>query len=204
MSGSKELPNEKELFRLIAEGDEAAFRKLFHQYVPLLYPMMQKITRSDTVTNDIIQETFLRVWMNRDKLPGIEYPRAWILRIAYYRAFTFLRDQATRQNALNNIAAAKNGVTDLQNDTEERMSYRNLSALVKEAIRQLPAQQKKVYQLSREKGYKTVEIARQMNLSEQSVKNTLGRALKFIRGYLEQSGYWLFVIFWIIFYRNRY
>ena len=69
---------------------------------------------------------------------------------------------------------------------------------IKKAVEELPRQQKNVYRLRRESGYKTAEIARTMGLSEQSVKNTLVRALKFIREYLEKAGHTLLLLFLIM------
>lgn len=180
--------NEKELFLFIAQGDEEAFRQLFHLYMPRLYPMILKVTRTENAAEDVLQETFLRVWMNRDKLPGIESPWAWILQIAYYQSFTYLRKQITHEKAVNKLSD-KSGNGSLSSATEEAVAFRTMQNLIAQAINKLPSQQKKVYLLSREEGLKVPEIASRMSLSEQSVKNTLVRALKFIRRHIEQSGY---------------
>lgn len=192
------LPDEKLLFGQIADGDEAAFRKLFQAYMPMVFPMIAQVTKSGPAAEDIIQETFLRLWVHRDKLKEIQQPRAWILRIAYFQAFTYLRDQNIHSKAIDKLAAVDEVN---QADTDLQMMFRHTEALVRKAVDELPKQQKQAYRLSRENGYKTAEIARAMNLSEQSVKNTLVRALKFIRDYLEKAGYALLVLFLM---NNRY
>ncbi|WP_276483027.1 RNA polymerase sigma factor [Paraflavitalea pollutisoli] len=184
------LPNEKWLFAQIADGDEAAFRQLFQAYLPSLYPMIAQVTKSGPVAEDIIQETFLRLWMHRDRLTTIEHPRAWILRIAYFQAFTWLRDQSIHQKAITRLRPG-----DQDADTEQQLAFRQTEALIRQAVAQLPGQQKKAYSLSRDSGLKNAEIARKMGLSEQSVKNTLVRALKFIREYLEKAGITTLVFF---------
>ncbi|MDF2187935.1 sigma-70 family RNA polymerase sigma factor [Paraflavitalea sp. CAU 1676] len=192
------LPDEKLLFGQIADGDEAAFRKLFQAYMPMVFPMIAQVTKSGPAAEDIIQETFLRLWVHRDKLKEIQQPRAWILRIAYFQAFTYLRDQSIHSKAIDKLATVDEVN---QADTDLQMMFRHTEALVRRAVDELPKQQKQAYRLSRESGYKTAEIARAMNLSEQSVKNTLVRALKFIRDYLEKAGYALLVLFLM---NNRY
>jgi RNA polymerase sigma-70 factor (family 1) len=184
---------EKLLFRSIAEHDETAFRQLFHLYYQQLYPLILKVTRAQNVTEDILQETFLKLWISRDRLPEIENPRAWIMRIAYFQAFTFLRKKATHQKAVDKLSGRAD-TERLRSDVEEAVSFRNLQALVRRAVQQLPPQQKKVYLLSREQGLKTREIAVKMNLSEQSVKNTLVRALKFVREEVEKGGHIIFLL----------
>jgi len=187
--------DEKILFARIAEGDEAAFRKLFHDYMPVVYPMIVQVTKSGAVAEDIIQETFLRLWIHRDRLKEIRNPRAWILRIAYFQAFTFLRDQSIHSKAVANLSTEETNPA----DTEQFMAFKHTEELVKQAVDKLPGQQNKAYRLSREGGLKTAEIAREMGLSEQSVKNTLVRALKFIREYLEKAGYALLLVFLAIY-----
>ena len=187
--------DEQILFAQIAEGNEAAFRKVFHYYMPSFYAMIVQVTKSGPVAEDIIQETFLRLWVHRDKLKEIRNPRAWILRIAYLQAFTFLRDQSIHLKAVARLAAAETNPA----DTELFMAFKSTEALIKKAVDKLPRQQKNVYRLSRESGYKTEEIARAMGLSEQSVKNTLVRALKFIREYLEKAGHALPLVFLVLY-----
>lgn len=190
MNNPAPLPNEKLLFAQIAAGDEVAFRQLFQAYLPSIYPMIAQVTKSGPVAEDIIQETFLRLWMHRDRLLDIQHPRAWILRIAYFQAFTWLRDQSIHQKAIARLANAGEDA-----DTEQLLAFRQTEAVIRQAVAQLPGQQKKAYSLSRDGGLKTAEIAREMGLSEQSVKNTLVRALKFIREYLEKAGIVTLVFF---------
>ena len=183
------LYREKELFTLITQCDEAAFRELFHLYVPLVRSLVLKVTREETAVPDIIQEVFLRVWLNRDKLPEVHDPRPWMIQIVYRQCFNWLRQQKVRSKA--NDQLAKGMGLPFSNSTEESASFEDTSRLVRQAIEQLPPQAKRVYLLSREEGLKIADIAQQLHISPQTVKNTLGRSLKDIREYLEQRGIFL-------------
>ncbi len=180
---------EKELQLKIAEGDEAAFRELFHQYAELVRKNLYSITKSVTATDDLVQETFLRVWLHRDKLPGIERFRSWLLHIAYNIGFTYLRNIKTHQKLVGQLQVA--APEPVQYEPEQVTRFMILSGLVKQTIEKLPKQQKKIYLLSREMGLKPGEIAVQLGLSESTVKNTLTRALKNIRDALSKAGYGL-------------
>lgn len=175
------------MLQQIAEGQELAFRNLFALYVPFLQPTLNKIVKDEAAADDIIQETFLRIWLYRDKLPSIENPRSWVLRIAYNLAFNFMRNQHVRDKTLQLIS------TQDQRDTglEDVLAYNTLTKMLNEAISQMPAQQIKIYRLNREEGMSISEIANLLNLSPQTVKNTLGRAMKFIRDFIEKKGYLL-------------
>lgn len=180
--------NEKELFQQIADGNENAFRELFTLYMPQVYPMIFRMVEDADMAEDILQDTFLSVWTNRGKLPGIGNPRAWLLRIAYYKSLTALRNLKTHRKAAEAISIElRSPLTN--STTEESLTCKAIVRLVRQAVEEMPPQQRKVYLLSREKGYNTREIAGIMELSEQSVKNTMVRALKFIRASLEKAGY---------------
>ncbi|WP_295117499.1 RNA polymerase sigma factor [uncultured Chitinophaga sp.] len=190
----QELVHDKELFRLVSEGDEAAFRRLFNLYVPKFLPAVQHLTKNTAVTEDVLQEAFLKVWLNRDKLPEVEHPRAWLLKIVYYQCFSFLRRQAVHEKAMG-IMAEKPESSSMEDD----MAFNTLMRTVSEAVQQLPPQAKRIYLLSREGGLKIAEIADQLNISPNTVKNSLVRSLQSIRQYIEQAGHFLpLFILWMI------
>lgn len=180
-----DLANETNLFYRIAQGDEAAFETLFHLYVPRIQPVITQIIQEEAPAKDIIQEIFLSIWMSRDKLPDITTPRNWIFKIAYHRSYSWLQKQGVRDKARQvNIAEGE----DYSNLTEENLSFTETTRLIREAIELLPPQAKKIYQLSRETDLKIAEIAAQLKLSPQTIKNSLVRSLRSIREYLIKHG----------------
>ncbi len=180
--------NERLLLQQIAEGNETAFRKLFTIYVPFLQPTLRSIVKDADASDDIIQETFIRIWLYRDKLPAIENPRSWVLRIAYNRAFNYLRNRQTHNKAVQFLSLSDHR-TDA--DPDDVIAFNTLSKLVNTAVSNLPPQQNKIYRLNREHGMSIDKIATHMELSPQTVKNTLSRAMAFIRDFIEKKGYLL-------------
>ncbi|NLR62620.1 sigma-70 family RNA polymerase sigma factor [Chitinophaga polysaccharea] len=177
--------HELALFRQIAMGDEAAFASLFHLYVPKIKPVITQIIRVEGPEKDIIQEIFLGIWLGREKLNEVAVPHNWIFKMVYYRCYTWLERQGVRNKAVH-IMGLKNPL--VSNFTEENLSFSETAMLVKQAIQQLPPQAKKIYMLSREGGLKITEIASQLDLSPQTIKNSLVRSLKSIREFLVEHG----------------
>jgi RNA polymerase sigma-70 factor (family 1) len=175
------LQSDKQLFHLIAEGNESAFEELFHLYVPQIEPVISKMVKSEAVAKDLIQDIFLSLWLSREKLAAVDSPRNWIFKISYNRTYSWLEQQSTRSNATMELP-------DSSNHTEESVYFAETARLVKEAIRHLPAQTQKIYLLSREEGLKNAEIAERLNLSLQTVKNTLYNAGKAIKEFLSRHG----------------
>lgn len=178
------LPDEKELFALLSQGDQVAFTKIFDYYEPRIYPFVLKITKSETTAEEIVQELFIKLWTGRIALAKIENPRSYIFRMAANRTSNYLRDLA------KNIKLVKNAAGQMlveKNTTEEAIDYKYTQEIINKVVDQLPAQQKQVYKLSRQQGLNAEEISKEMGIAEKTVKNHLTEALKFIKAQLQQS-----------------
>lgn len=173
--------NEQLLFRLVAEGDEKAFSSLFNLFLPKLYPLILKLTRSESVVEEIIQETFIKVWLNRDKLSGMENPGGWLYTVAANKCYDHLRTRALNDKLFVSTTAADPGGA---NTTHEWLGLREVKRLIALAVNDLPEQRKKIYLMSRNEGKTIPEIADTLQLSPHTVKNALVAALKSIREYL--------------------
>jgi RNA polymerase sigma-70 factor (ECF subfamily) len=177
------LPNEEDLFRRLSEGDVNAFTEIFNFYEPRLYPFVLKMTKSENIAEEVVQEVFIKLWTNRVSLARIENPGGYIFRAASNQTITHLRSKA-RQMSLAKAVAHSGG--EESNITEESLQLKELQSLVHEAVEQLPPQRKLIYTLSRQKGLKNDEIAEQLGISISTVKNQLTEALRFIKEQLKQ------------------
>lgn len=172
----------------VAAGDEWAFRELFNLYVPRLQAVIYRITKSVAVTDDLVQETLLKVWIARDQLVEVSKPDSWIIKIGFFLALNHVRRQAVHSKAMQHIGYHQHQDAP-GNPAGEATEFRQMIRLIGEAVRQLPEKQQQAYQLSREQGLSIVEIAQQMGLAVSTVKNLLVMALKHIRQHLEKAGY---------------
>ena len=175
--------DEKALFQEVAKGDREAFRQLFHHYNRQLQPFVLRLTGSPAATEEVVQEVFLKLWLHRDRLTGVENPRAYIIRIAGNEAINYLRLQA-RDNRLRE-AVQQLGVEDVPSP-EQGIFYREMEGRLNEAIERLPQGCRKIYRMSREQYMRIPEIADALNLSDSTVKNQLVKALKSIRLHLNR------------------
>lgn len=177
----------------IADGDESAFIQLFHQYVPQIRPVIATLTRTPEIVPDLVQDIFLRIWVNREKLTDVQNPRSWIFSVVYYQCFNYLRKQSLRNKVEPRLAIVPDDVSaaNLKESPESLLLFNETRKFIRQAIDGLPPQAKKIYLLSREKGLKIDEIANNLGLAPKTVKNTLTRASASIRQFLEQKGLYL-------------
>lgn len=172
--------NEKELLLRISAGDTSAFALLFHQYKDKIYTIGFKITGSTFLAEEVVQEIFMKLWTNRKMLPELECFTAWFNTITRNHLFSLIKRKAARENR-EIIFADK--IPAFNNNTDESILLKDAEELLEKALYTLPPQQNKVYRLIKERGMKKEEVASQLNLSTETVKAHLSKAMKSIRAY---------------------
>jgi len=183
---------EKLLFQGVAEGKEDDFTTLFNLFLPKLHPFILRFTRSEQAAQEIIQETFIRVWLSRDKLWDIDNPGGWLYKVASNECYNYIRKSVLTNKFSQTIATEPDPV----NSTHEWLDIKDLKRLVNEAVEALPAQRKKIYLMSRNQAQTIPQIAANLQISPNTVKNSLVIALKNIRDHLVKHGvqFYLFVL----------
>ncbi|MBC9932651.1 RNA polymerase sigma factor [Chitinophaga qingshengii] len=177
-----ELHTENNLFRAIANGDEKAFEQLFNQYRNKVYTIAWKITGSEALAEEIVLDVFLKVWLKREQLPGLEYFTAWLFTITRNRVFKTLK-QLAQQATNQSITDQEEWLLPPVASSSERLLEKEYRQILHDAVSRLSPQQKKVYQLIKENGMKREEAAKALNLSPETVKRHLAEAMQVIRTY---------------------
>ncbi|HRE50537.1 MAG TPA: RNA polymerase sigma-70 factor [Flavitalea sp.] len=186
--------NEQNLFQLASEGDERSFGLIYKQYYPQLRPFIRKYADSALEAEEIIQDVFVRVWLNREKLPEIENLHAWIFKIASNEFLSALRKKLHDKEKMGALIRNKRS-GGIEASPFDLVHIGEIKRIVKEAVESLPAQRRRIFQLSRDEGLKIAEIAERLSISPRTVKNTLTICLKHIREYLSASGHPFLLIF---------
>lgn len=187
---------DKELFIRIAGDDEQAFTELFHICTPWLLPFIIKLTRNEHVAQEMIQETFLRLWINRAELTKVDNPAAWIYRIASNISITWLRKQGNRRKLLQKLETKETA-----DSTADIIDSKELGLIIRTAVQLLPERRQEIYCLSRDQGLTHQQIAEKLNLSANTVKNQIGIALKFIQDYINKKTGLSFSAILVLFFR---
>ncbi len=164
----------------IANGDEQAFSRLFHRYRDKIYAVAFKLTDSSFIAGEVVQEVFLKVWTRRDTLRGISDPEGYLFIMARNCVFTNLKKIARRQTTESDWQS----LADVsENSTENQVATDEYAEIFRQAIEILPLQQKQVYLLSQEEEMTRNEIAELLQISPETVKTHLSRAMKVVRAY---------------------
>jgi RNA polymerase sigma-70 factor (family 1) len=178
--------NEPALVGDIADGDEQAFLQLFRHYAPLIRPFARRITYSEVDVDEIIQETFIRIWLYRDKLEGIQDLRNWIFTVAAHESMRYMRKKLTYEKKLDKSRQEQPPAVEPTPEHYTQMG--DVSRIIRQAVDDMPPQRRLIYELSREQGLKPAAIAQHLSLSVGTVKNVLCQSLKEIRERLLKAG----------------
>jgi RNA polymerase sigma-70 factor (family 1) len=180
----QEQYTDHDLFHRISTGDEDAFAELFRRYDKRIYPFVLKMIRTEAHAEEITQEIFIKIWQHREKLRLIDQPEAYILTISARHTLDHIKKRLNENKMLQRFSAAQDKT---HNDTEENLLLRDKEALIWQAVDLLPPQQKAVYLLSRQQGLSYDQIAKELALSPNTVRNHLVKALQSIRHWLQQQ-----------------
>ncbi|MEO6869869.1 MAG: RNA polymerase sigma-70 factor [Ginsengibacter sp.] len=184
--------SEKEWLAAIAAGDEKSFRKLFDLYKERFYSLALKMTRSDEVAQDIVQDVFMAIWNKRETLVDVENPSSYFFTAVYRKIYHHYRKAALERKLLQAVPTVKESV----NTTDEMVLAHESSELISRAIFKLPSQQQLVFKLIKQEGMSRDDVAEQLHISPNTVRNHLADALKFIRTFLSNSTVASLVLFW--------
>jgi RNA polymerase sigma-70 factor (family 1) len=180
MHESKE--NKIHLNRL-AESDQNAFSVLFNKYCQRVHHFALKLTHSEVIAEEVVQDVFMKIWMNRRSLGAIECFEAYLFTICRNHTFNILKRLAREE-----IAKAALGREILaHHETEETVMYDEAQEILHQAVDKLPPQQRLVYSLCHQKGLKYEEVASQLNISRLTVKTHMQQALRSIKSHMSST-----------------
>ena len=173
-----------ELISRIKEGDESAFRIVFDLYSSKLYAFSYRFLKEKEPCQEVVQEVFLNLWINRAKL-DTQYPIApYLYTITRRLTLNVLRHVATSQSAMNKMWL---NVKKVSNETEQEVFLDDLSRFTEQVLSKMPKQQQLIFRMSRHQELSYDEIAEELNISRNTVKNHLVAALKTLRTQLNKS-----------------
>ncbi|MEP6949432.1 MAG: sigma-70 family RNA polymerase sigma factor [Ginsengibacter sp.] len=172
--------NEKELIELIAKGDEFAFAKLVNNYKNKIYSIAFKLTKSSVIAEEIVQDVFLKIWLKRATLTGIQNFDAYIFIVTRNNVYKVLKEIA-QNYSVTFLTDEHQLLTNM--DASDLVAEKEYNLLLQKAVERLPNQQKQVYNLTKNEGFKRNEVANQLDLQPDTVKFHLAQAMKKIRAF---------------------
>lgn len=177
--------DEKALIAMVSTGDRQAFTQLYSTHLNNLYRYIYLFTKSKEETEEMLQDIFIKIWENREKLPEVDSLKNYLFRIAKNKLLDKIRHLHVSQRVLSEIKRTKDISETI---TSDQCAYKEYYKLVQQAIEKLPPRNKLIFRLNVENGLSQDEIAAELNISKSVVKKQVYRASHFVREYLFKHG----------------
>jgi RNA polymerase sigma-70 factor (ECF subfamily) len=164
------------MIEAIQQNDEKAFENLYRLYKDKLYIWLLGKTRSEYLAQEIVQQTFVKIWVNRHSLSPALAPEIQLFRTARSLMIDHLRKLANERNAISNLT-----ISETDNSLQQHHNFMETQHEVAKIIEQLPHMGQKAYRLSREEGLTYNEIAQELSISPKTVEYHISKALGLLR-----------------------
>lgn len=171
-----------DLLLLIEYNNKDAFTDFYSHNFRKLILVADKYVQSIPAAEEIVQDVFLKIWEEKELLPEIKSIKAYLYRSVVNASINFVNRQKNIEK--HHLKIADHVTTD---DAERHDEENELITLLYDEIELLPEKCQKVFKLSRLEGFKYRDIALQLNISEKTVENHMGNALKILRSRISKA-----------------
>lgn len=177
----------------LKQGNHKAFSKIYDEYADCIFGFALRQLRNRDAARDIVQETFMKLWINRSMINCSGNLKGFLFSIARYRIIDTLRQQMNEPKFEEYIEHCAEESTDIS--PEDIIMYEEFLVLVAGAKEKLTSRERQIYELSRDSLLSNRQIAEKLGISEQTVKNHLSAALRSLRASI--NGFPIIFIFWL-------
>ena len=172
---------EEALVRQLKEGDKASFDLLYEKYKNMALHTAYLITGDLSGSEDIVQDTFVKVWLHCRELKDDGGFKAWMMQILVRTAY---RNGKKKSRELPDEEILRKVDRGQSFSSMEQVMAREEAEMIAAAVRALPMKQRTVVVLYYYQEYRVSEIAAMLGVLEGTVKSRLHTARKMLRGSL--------------------
>jgi RNA polymerase sigma-70 factor (ECF subfamily) len=170
--------SDTELTALLKTQDHAAFTEIYNRYCTVLYLHARHMLHQEDQARDVVQEVFTRLWDKRSDFELTVSLNAYLYKSVKNIILNMVRHEKVAGNYLVELGYF---YEEGKYSTEEQVHLNELLRLIELEIQKLPAEIKKVFELSRKQHLNNLKIAQKLDKSEQTVKKQISRAIQILR-----------------------
>lgn len=175
----------------LTSGNEKIFRLIMEEWYSRLFNFANNYLNNEENTKEVLQDVFLKLWDNRQKLSADTNLNAYLFTLTRNRCIDLIRREKLmlqfRTDKQEEYRRLSENFEALSDPILDNLFAMEIQAEINRTISELPEQCQKVFVLSRIKGMNNREISRTMVLSEKTIESHLTKALKTIRLALERK-----------------
>jgi RNA polymerase sigma-70 factor (ECF subfamily) len=158
--------------------DGQAFHEIYDRYWFRLYVSTLKRLKSTEDAKDLVQDLFVSLWTKRHVIVIGKSLSSYLFAAAKYKVINHIEANIVKGSYLKSLESALSAG---DTSTSETIIQQDLEQFAHLAISNLSPKMRQVFELSRRENLSNNEIAGRLNISEQTVKNQISKALKILR-----------------------
>ena len=189
---------DEQLLLMLAGSDQQIFTELSNRHHAGIYNYLLAFVKIPSISEDLTQEVFLKVWETRKRLQIHTSFAAYIYRISRNTAIDFMKKIAADRELRSEIILHKESF--FPDSHSSQLLAKEYSYLYKQAIDSLSQQRRTVFLLCREEGKTYKEVARLLGISRHTVKEHMTKSLHNLRNFLsekKESALLFAILFWL-------
>jgi RNA polymerase sigma-70 factor (family 1) len=159
-------------------GDEATLKDVFELYGGSLFFFAKNIIDNKEESEDIVAESFIKLWRQRATFVEQRNIRAYLYVITRNACLNYLKHKKRKTSSHKELMYLE---TEGHEEVMNRIIHSELIKIISDEIEKLPELAKKIFKLTFVEGLKPDEIALQLSMPTQNVRNNKSRALELLR-----------------------
>lgn len=188
-----------ELVVKLLEDDVSAFDALYWKYHQAVYRNIFKFVKEPIATEDILQEVYARLWEKRKDINAGQSVAGWLFVISFNLSVDYVRKRL-REHTFHRELYNLN--LEGSNWEDDPRAYEEQYHLLEEAISQLSPKKQKIVTLCKLEGKTYDEVAEELKISRNTVKEHLSIAMTRINEYVQKNKEHKYVLLLLMFIKN--
>lgn len=176
--------SQQEIANIVAmkAGDVRAFSWLYQRYHKPIHSNILKLVKSPEASVELLQDVFVSLWQNRDRINAQKPLGGWLFVVSYNRALNRIRKEIKESLVFVDEYPIDFGHNDVA--THEEETFELQMQLLDEAVSELPKRKREVFCMCRYEGQSKKDVADRLGLSLRTVENYLKDANRMIKEYV--------------------
>lgn len=190
------IPNDQLNIPSLRKGEKKAYEDIYNEFFGVLYHLCLQYLHNEKVAEEIVQDTFLKLWEIRESLNDQINIRNFLYTITKNNCLNYLRDQKISLKHQENMKYLE---MQFNYEALEKLGnyiqFEELRNKIDDAISKLPAEVTQTFKLSRFEELSYKEIATQQSISIKTVEARISKALRILRVELKDYLPLIYLIF---------
>lgn len=162
--------------KVLHQSKEELFKSIYDLTFEKMNRIFSRALKCEELTNDVLQETYLKLWCKLEELDGKQDYMPFL----YFHARNFARKEINARLKKDSLDAHPSILNEVS-DVEGQMEKKEFQLMLSRAVNAMPPKRQMVYRMFKEDGLSYKHIAEMLNISNKTVDNHLNEAMKTIK-----------------------